>query len=137
MSIIYYCYSNVVKTRDDIESDKLDRGIKNSFTNMINGREKAAMTGQSDGFGSDFLGLLLKAHHENDIAKKITIADLIDECKTFYVAGHETTTSLLTWILLLLSIHSEWQDKARNEVIEMFGQQHPTPDGLTRLKIVS
>ncbi|EEF50709.1 cytochrome P450, putative [Ricinus communis] len=128
---------NLVKTGDDIESDKLEKNIHDSFINMIKRREEEATMGQADGFGSGFLGLLLKAHHDNNMAKKISVDDLIDECKTFYVAGRETTTSLITWILFLPAIHPDWQHKAREEVIEIFGSQHPRLDGLTRLKIVS
>ncbi|CAK7326410.1 unnamed protein product [Dovyalis caffra] len=124
------------KTRDDIESEKLDQGIRDSILKVIEKR------GGDDGtepasYGSDFLGLLLKAHHENDKTRKISIDDLIDECKTFYVAGHETTTSSLTWTVLFLAIHTDWQDRAREEVFQLFGQQNPCPDSIGRLKTMT
>ncbi|XP_050237844.1 cytochrome P450 CYP749A22-like [Mercurialis annua] len=129
---------NLVKTQDDIESKRLEQGVRKSFINMIKKREEAAMMDQSaNRYGTDFLGLMLKAHHEADKAKNLSLDDLIDECKTFYVAGHETTASLLTWIILLLAMHQDWQDKARDEILEIFGRKTPFPDGLTRLKIVS
>ncbi|KAF2298920.1 hypothetical protein GH714_029106 [Hevea brasiliensis] len=78
-----------------------------------------------------------KAYNEADKNKKISIDDMIDECKNFYVAGQETTASSLTWTILLLAIHTDWQDKARKEVLELFGQQNPTVDGVARLKTVS
>ena len=37
--------------------------------------------------GSDFLGLLLSARHDTDKAKGISVEDVIDECKSFYVGG--------------------------------------------------
>ncbi|CAK7326408.1 unnamed protein product [Dovyalis caffra] len=128
---------NIVKLSDDIESEKLEQEIRNSFINMIMKREKAAMEGKWGGFGSDFLGSLLLAHHDTDKAKIISVEDMIDECKTFYVAGQETTRSSLTWTVLLLAIHTDWQDKARREVLELFGLQNPSPEGIAKLKTVS
>ncbi|MBA0737875.1 hypothetical protein Gogos_011308, partial [Gossypium gossypioides] len=58
-------------------------------------------------------------------------------CKTFYVAGQETVNGLLAWIVLLLAIHKDWQEKARREVIEVFGNQNPDSDGISKLKIVT
>lgn len=87
--------------------------------------------------GGDFLGSLLEANHDKDVSKRILMQDMVDECKTFYFAGHETTTSLLGWTILLLSTNKQWQEKARNEVVELFGQTNPTSDGIPRLKTVS
>lgn len=136
---MFCCCSNLVKTADDVESDKLEQGIRNSIVNMMKRREDAAIMSQSsDSFGSDFLGLLLKAHHDDDDPdSRISVEDVIDECKSFYVAGHETTASSITWTIFLLALHTDWQHEARKEVLEFFGRQNPTPDSLARLKIVS
>ncbi|KAH0778521.1 hypothetical protein KY290_004948 [Solanum tuberosum] len=61
--------------------------------------------------------------------------DIIDECKNFYYAGQETTSSLLGWTIFLLATNKEWQEKARKEVAESFGQKVPNADGLSSLKI--
>uniref|UniRef100_A0A803MDE7 Cytochrome P450 n=1 Tax=Chenopodium quinoa TaxID=63459 RepID=A0A803MDE7_CHEQI len=42
-------------------------------------------------------------------------------------AGKDTTTSLLTWAMVLLSEHQDWQSKAREEVLSRFGKDK-TPD---------
>ncbi|XP_022734223.1 cytochrome P450 CYP749A22-like [Durio zibethinus] len=125
----------LVKIDDDIESDKLEQGIRNSITQMIRKRE-VTVTGESDS-SNDFLGLLMKAYHDTDKTKSISVDDLIDECKTFYFAGHETTTSSLTWTLFLLAMHTEWQDKARMEVLDLIGQQNPTLDSISKLKTIN
>ncbi|XP_026400164.1 cytochrome P450 CYP749A22-like [Papaver somniferum] len=110
-----------------------------SILKIINKREAKLKMGEVDGYGNDFLGSLIVAYHEN---KRITLEDLIDECKTFYDAGHETATALLTWTCLLLATHADWQEKARNEVIELLkedqSQNLPTYENiLPKLKTMN
>ncbi|KAB2633187.1 cytochrome P450 CYP749A22-like [Pyrus ussuriensis x Pyrus communis] len=68
---------------------------------------------------------------------RISVDDLVDECKTFYIAGQETTNTLLAWTVFLLALHTNWQEEARKEVIELFGKQTPNLDGITKLKTMS
>ncbi|KAJ4823837.1 hypothetical protein Tsubulata_017990 [Turnera subulata] len=125
-----------LRTRDDIESDELEKGIRESIIKIMKKREEEVMLGKRDSYGSDYLGLLLKVHHDNDNSKSISVDDVIDECKSFYVAGYETTSSAITWTIFLLAIHTEWQERAREEVFELFGHQNPTTDGGGRLKTI-
>ncbi|KAL3739018.1 hypothetical protein ACJRO7_020432 [Eucalyptus globulus] len=129
--------SKLWKTVDEVEAEKLEKGICDSIVQMIKRREKKVMAGEVDGFGNDFLGQLVKALHDADKSKKITIDNLVDECKTFYVAGHETANSLMTWMLFLLAIYPEWQEEARMEVLNVFGNKDPIFDGLGKLKKIS
>ena len=41
------------------------------------------MTEEVGSFGNDFLQLLVKAYHDANSSPKISIKDLVDECKTF------------------------------------------------------
>lgn len=99
-------------------------------------KREEVTAGEMHGYGDDFLGLHLKAHYDCNEKDGISIEDIIDQCKTFYSAGHGTTSILLSWTILLLAIHRDWQEKAREEVVRLFGQQAPTSEGISRLKTV-
>lgn len=126
--------SGLFKNDDDIESEKLEQGIKKCIVEIIQKRDQEASNNDSK---KDFLGELLETSRDNDEEKRISLDDMVDECKTFYFAGHETTTSLLGWTVLLLAVHDDWQEKARDEVFEFCGEINPTPDSITRLKTVT
>ncbi|KAG4110239.1 hypothetical protein ERO13_D13G036700v2 [Gossypium hirsutum] len=122
------------KSADEIESERIAKMIHDSVMRIVKKREERVVNGEADNFGRDFLGLLVNAYHEADQKNRLSIQDLVDECKTFYLAGQETVNSLLAWATLLLAIHTDWQDKARAEVIEVFGNQNPDSEGMAKLK---
>ncbi|XP_040940850.1 cytochrome P450 CYP749A22 isoform X2 [Gossypium hirsutum] len=125
------------KSVDEIESNKLEKMILDSVMKIVKQREEKVMTGEVDSFGHDFLGLLVNAYHDPDEKNRLSIQDVVGECKTFYFAGQETTNSLLEWTTLLLAIYTDWQDKARAEVVEVFGNQNPNSEGITKLKTIT
>ncbi|XP_038713594.1 cytochrome P450 CYP749A22-like [Tripterygium wilfordii] len=129
--------SKIYKSRDEIEAEKLEKGIRESVLEIIKKREEKVRTGETKDYGTDFLGVLVTAYHEKDESKKISVEDLIDECKTFYVAGQETTNSLLAWTIMILAIHTDWQNEARKEVLTIFGHEKPSSDGIAKLKMMS
>ncbi|XP_057481479.1 cytochrome P450 CYP749A22-like [Actinidia eriantha] len=126
----------LLKTSDEIEAENLERGIKSSILELVNERE-IPKNGEVGNFGSDYLGQLVKIFHEPDKNKRISLEQMIDEIKALYGAGHLTTTNLLAWTVFLLAIHTEWQEKAREEVLELFGRKTPTSDGIARLKTMN
>jgi len=117
----------------------------NSILRGLIGKRMQAMKdeeGESRTSDDDLLGLLLESNtrHADENGQStlgMTIEDVIEECKLFYFAGMETTSVLLTWTMVLLSMHPEWQDRAREEVIGLFGRNKPDYEGLSRLKTVS
>ncbi|KAE8710155.1 CYP749A22 protein [Hibiscus syriacus] len=125
------------KTADEIEADKLAKGIHKCVMEIVKKREEKVANGEANNFGTDFLGLLLNAYHDTDKKNKLSEQDLVDECKTFYFAGQETTNSSLAWTVFLLATHPDWQDKARREVIEVFGGRNPNPEGIGKLKTMT
>ncbi|WOL00022.1 hypothetical protein Cni_G08733 [Canna indica] len=70
----------------------------------------------------DLLGLLLAGNQEKaELERRLTTRELVDECKTFFFGGHETTALALSWTLLLLALHPEWQTALREEVMQVSG----------------
>lgn len=67
----------------------------------------------------------------------MTFEEVIEECKQFYLAGQETTSTWLTWTMIILATHTEWQEKARQEVLELCGKKQPNFEAISHLKIVS
>ncbi|KAL4273086.1 hypothetical protein GQ457_13G008650 [Hibiscus cannabinus] len=64
--------------------------------------------------------------------------EIIGEFKTFHFTGKETAANALSWVLLLLALNPEWQDKAREEVVRVLGSTEvPAADNLKDLKIVN
>ncbi|KAI5571301.1 hypothetical protein BDE02_11G085100 [Populus trichocarpa] len=119
----------------------IDKEIKASLNALINKREKAMSAGEDA--KKDLLGLLLESNfreiqeHGNTKSVGMSIEDVIDECKIFYFAGQETTLVLLTWTMILLAQYPNWQARAREEVVQVFGNKKPHFDGLNHLKVVT
>lgn len=118
----------------------LHREIQKQLLRIIHNRIESLPQERGDcSYGNDLLGLMLMANKESfDCGKLIlSVQDVMDECKTFLFAGHETSSSLLTWTTMLLAHHKEWQDRARAEVWEVCGSNPPVAESLSELKTIS
>ncbi|CAI5460056.1 unnamed protein product [Closterium sp. Yama58-4] len=84
------------------------------------GETVAATNGAAAGdAGAGGAGVALKAAAPP--APAMSDQQLMDECLTFLLAGHETTSNLLTWTVLLLSQHDTWQQRVREEAQQVLG----------------
>lgn len=120
--------------------NEIDKEINTVLRRIVEKRTKAMKEGEEN--NNDLLDMLLESnfkeikHHQNQ-EFGMTIEEIISECKLFYLAGQETTSVLLVWTMVLLSRNQEWQERAREEILHVFGDERPDFDGLNRLKIVS
>ena len=81
------------------------------------------------------LGLMIQASNSTS---SVTVDDIVEECKTFFFAGKQTTSNMLTWTTILLAMHPKWQVQAREEVLRVCGSRDiPTRDDVVKLKTVS
>ena len=85
------------------------------------------------------LSLLMSPYKtKGNVEKRLGLDDIVDERKTFYFAGKESTANLLTWVFLLLGSHQVWQNKAREEVLRVCGRDElPSVEHLADFKMVS
>ncbi|CAN1794920.1 Cytochrome P450 CYP749A22 [Linum perenne] len=135
--IYLFVNSKMFKSKDEIEAERLDRGLRDSIMKIVKKREDKVNRGEMEGYGNDYLGMLIRAYNDKDESKRISVNQLIDECKTLYIAGQETNNTLLSWIVLLLAIHQDWQEQARKEVFDLFGRdRNPDSDGIAKLKVM-
>lgn len=49
-------------------------------------------------------------------SKQFSLRELVEQMKTFLIAGHETTATALTWAVYLLTQHPQMQQRLRDEV---------------------
>jgi cytochrome P450 len=71
----------------------------------------------------DLLSTLLSTAGENNVEEN---KQLRDEVITLFVAGHETTTNLLSWTIYLLTQHPEVEAKLRAEITSVLQGRLPT-----------
>ncbi|GAQ84494.1 cytochrome p450 [Klebsormidium nitens] len=84
----------------------------------------------------DLLGMMLVGQDEQG-ESVMSDEQLLDECMTFLLAGHETTAVLLTWTVYLLTSHPEYVEKARAEINDVLGGRADISfEDLPRLKLL-
>eukprot|EP01113_Clastostelium_recurvatum_P036412 TRINITY_DN5184_c1_g1_i3.p1 TRINITY_DN5184_c1_g1~~TRINITY_DN5184_c1_g1_i3.p1 ORF type:complete len:516 (-),score=139.53 TRINITY_DN5184_c1_g1_i3:122-1669(-) len=81
----------------------------------------------------DLLDILISAKDES--GGELPMGTLSDQCVTFLVAGHETSSSALAWLLYTLAQHQDIQDKVAEEVTSKLGENAvPTPENVDTLR---
>ncbi|XXG61642.1 hypothetical protein AAC387_Pa05g0200 [Persea americana] len=139
-SMVIPCY-RFLPIQVNRRRNEIDKEVRALLRGMIMEREREMKMGNVS--NDDLLGLLMESNfkdfqeQESSNATAMTIEEVIEECKLFYFAGQETTAILLTWTMVVLSMHPNWQVQAREEVLQVFGKTNPDFDGLSRLKIVT
>ncbi|MBA0764383.1 hypothetical protein Gotri_013739 [Gossypium trilobum] len=120
-------------TRRNIRCWKLDKEIRKSLMKLIESR-KSENRRREDG-AKDLLGLMIESSYSSP---DMSVDDIIEECKSFFFAGKQTTSNLLTWTTVLLAMHPQWQVQARDEVLRVCGSRDlPTNDDVVKFKTLT
>ncbi len=100
--------------------------------NLIAEKRRRLAAGQ---IGDDLLTTLLTANKESQ-QTQMTDRQLRDECYTLLAAGHETTSSLLTFALYLLGRHQPMAEELRRQVMQVLGDAPAAPEAIGEMPLL-
>src|SRR5215210_7341317 len=119
-----------VPTRRNREFQRALETIDSVVLGLIRARQAARDSGEPP--RGDLLDMLLDAE-DAETGGRMSDQEVLDEVKTVFAAGHETTANALTWTWLLLSEHPEAGEKLKAELDAMLGKRPPTSADLPNL----
>ncbi|KFK38819.1 hypothetical protein AALP_AA3G164600 [Arabis alpina] len=120
-------------TKNNMRMKQIDKEVRSRLGDTIKKRQRAMEAGEAP--KNDLLGILLESNYGDH---GMSTKDVVEECRLFHFAGQETTADLLVWTMIMLSHHKKWQDQAREEILQVIGENNkPNFDALSRLKIMS
>ncbi|CAL5002390.1 unnamed protein product [Urochloa decumbens] len=131
---------SLLPTKNNRRINAINKEMKTILMGIVEKRHEAMKNGEPA--KDDLLGMLLESNmnysdSDGKSMRGITIEEVMEECKLFYFAGTETTAVLLTYTMVVLCMHPEWLDRARDEVLQVFGKNKPDLSGVSRLKVLT
>jgi cytochrome P450 len=119
-----------IPTRRNREFHEALETIDSVVLGLIRARQGARESGEPP--RGDLLDMLLDAE-DAETGERMTDQEVLDEVKTIFAAGHETTANALTWAWLLLPEHPEVGEKLEAELDAVLGGRPPTSADLPNL----
>lgn len=115
-----------IPTPGNLRARRAERGLDAAVAGLIAGARAA---GAGEG------GMIGRLIHTTDRGGHAALSDheLVDQVKSLILAGHETTSLILTWTLYLLARHPDAQARLVAEVDTVLGGRAPGPEDLPRL----
>ena len=105
--------------------DLLDRSVQDRVDEKASGRAVER---------KDILASLLDAK-DPVTGETFTRKDLVDQISVLFLAGHETSASVLAWALYLIAMRPDIQDRLHAESVAAFGDRAPEFSDMRRLKL--
>ena len=119
-----------IPTKENREFKK-QMALVDNIVNLIIQKHK-----NSNVEGIDILSRLLSTK-DPETKEELTNEELQDEIRTFFLAGHETTATSLTWANYLLATNKDVREKMINEIHAVIGvDRNPTYEDLSKLEFM-
>ena len=103
----------------------LERGVDRRIEELASGATAAR---------KDILASLLEARDPVD-GQKFTRKELVDQISVLFLAGHETSASVLAWALYLIAMRPDIQERLNAESSAAFGSRLPEFSDMKRLRL--
>ncbi|XBH85173.1 hypothetical protein VPH35_073160 [Triticum aestivum] len=91
---------------------------------------------KESGEDKNLLRAILHSASSNKVGLREAENFIVDNCKSIYFAGYESTAVTAAWCLMLLGLHPEWQDRVRQEVLHVCGGRPLDSQSLHKMKNV-
>ncbi|XP_050307090.1 cytochrome P450 6k1-like [Anthonomus grandis grandis] len=107
------------------------RYLRDVFLETLSVREKSGIK------RNDFVDLLISvrdAFQEDTKKGNFDTTCMVAQAITFFIAGFETTSNLLGFTLYELSLRPDCQEKLRQEIFELFGDDCSTPMSFDKIQ---
>lgn len=91
--------------------------IRRLITNLTSARLDQIAVGTAP----DDLATKIMATTDPQTGARFTLPEMVDQVAIFFLAGHETSASALSWALYLLARYPKWQDRVATEAARFDG----------------
>ncbi|KAM0834448.1 hypothetical protein ACQ4PT_063598 [Festuca glaucescens] len=111
---------------------RLNRRVRSLILDVV--KESGCGGGRDEEDGPNLLTAMLRSAEAE--AGSVAAAEdfVVDNCKSIYFAGYETTAVTAAWCLMLLALHPDWQRRVRDEAREALAGG-AAPDSLSLQKM--
>ncbi|KAK2991837.1 hypothetical protein RJ640_025743 [Escallonia rubra] len=122
-------------TKPNREAWQLEKQIHSMILSMVRARSQA--TSERNLLKS--LQEAAKRYEDNgDLPSNVSCEKfIVDNCKNIYLAGYDTTATSVSWCLVLLASHPDWQARTRTEVHDICGDNLPDANMLRSMKTLT
>lgn len=138
---VYMVASDIVfgskKHGDVVNIDALEMDLESSIWETVKEREEECVEGHKKDLMQLILEGAMRSCDGNLWDKSAYRRFVVDNCKSIYLAGHDSTAVSVSWCLMLLALNPIWQIRIRDEILSSCKNGIPDAESLPNLKTVN